>query len=418
MELFHGDIIYSGSDRQFSIHEDSYIAVENGLVEGIYSSVPESLSALPVTDYGRALIIPAFSDLHIHAPQYSQRGTCMDQLLTDWLSLTTFPEEAKFADTAYAEKVYTLLARDMLRNGTFHACVFASLHTPSAILLADILEKHGLRGFVGKVNMDMNSPEYLCESTEKSLYETEVFLSALSAERQIRPILTPRFAPTCSRELLCGLGKLSSKYGCGMQSHIVESKWEAAESVRLFPECASDTEIYERAGLLENGPSVLAHFIFPTEEDIRIAEKHGAVTVHCPDATNNIIAGIMPAGRLTDRCIPIALGTDIGAGSRPAVYSQIARTVQLSKLKNFYEPESSRAVSFAEAFYYATRAGGSVFGRTGFFEKGCEFDALVITSLEDADIELPPEKRLERFCYNGDDRNISAGYIRGKKVTL
>lgn len=415
LQLFHGDIVYSSQPDALSVYEDSYIAVEGGVVSGIFRTLPGQYSGAEMTDFGRRLIIPAFTDMHIHAPQFMQRGTEMDQLLYDWLNLTTFPAEAKFSDPEYAEFVYSALADEMIRNGTFHACVFATIHTDSAILLSQILSARGMRAFVGKVNMDVNSPDYLCETAEASLRETERFLDSFDMRGQVRPILTPRFAPTCSAGLLKGLGKLGAKYSAGMQTHLVESGWEAAESVRLFPDCSSDAEIYEKAGLLGNGPVIFAHFIFPTDEDIRIAGKYGAVTVHCPDATNNIIAGIMPAAAVSRSGIPVASGTDVGAGSRMSVYSQAASTVRLSKLRDFYENDGS-TLSFSQAFHMATKAGGRVFGNYGSFENGYVFDALVLDGLEDCGAELPAGKRLERFCYNGDDRNIIAGYMAGKKV--
>ena len=112
----------------------------------------------------------------------------------------------------------------------------------------------------------------------------------------------------------------------------------------------------------------------------------------------------------------IALGTDIGAGAHPAVYRQIARAVQLSKLKAFFEPGSNEPVSFAEAFYMATKAGGSIFDRVGSLEPGYRFNALVLDGLEDDFSPLTPEEQLERFCYAGDDRNIIARYLDGKQI--
>ena len=416
MEILHGDIIYPDTPERFSVHEDSYIFADKGVVFGIFKNIPEQYRDLPVTDYGRALIVPAFSDGHIHAPQYAQRGMGMDLLLADWLNSYTFPEEAKFSDMEYAENIYSLLTEDMIRHGTFHASVFATVHNPSALLLASLMEKKGMTGYVGKVNMDRNSPEYLCETTAQSLKDTEDFISSFLPSDKVQPILTPRFAPTCSRELMYALGKLAAKHGCGMQSHIVESRWEAAEAVRLFPECSCDTEIYRNTGLLDNGKSLLAHFIFPSDTDISIAREYNCTAVHCPDATNNIIAGIAPVAALREKGVSIAVGTDIGAGHSPAVYRQIAAAVRLSKLREFYEGEENKTVSFPQAFYMAVKEGGSVFGKFGSFEKGYAFDALVLTGLEDACTSLSAEKRLERFCYIGDDRNICARYIAGEKI--
>lgn len=119
----------------------------------------------------------------------------------------------------------------------------------------------------------------------------------------------------------------------------------------------------------------------------------------------------MPASALMGQNIRIAMGSDIGGGSHPAVYRQIAHAIQLSKLKSFYEPEGNRPLTLAEAFYMATKEGGSVFGRFGSLEPGYAFHALVIDGVEDALRPMPPQQRLERFCYTGDDRNIAARYL-------
>ena len=84
MELYHGSIVYSPSAEKLEEHTDSYLAVEGGVVEGIYPTVPESLRGAPITELGQNVLIPAFSDLHVHAPQYPQRGLAMDELLPDW----------------------------------------------------------------------------------------------------------------------------------------------------------------------------------------------------------------------------------------------------------------------------------------------------------------------------------------------
>lgn len=411
MHFYHGDIVYSKNKNELAVHENSYLAVESGKVFGIFDTIPKQYENAIVTDHGRALIIPPFSDLHVHGGQYGQRGYGMDMILSDWLSNYTFPEEAKFKDSEYASKIYKAFVGDMIKNGTFHASFYTTIHSDTAGLLIKYMEDAGMHGFVGKVNMDMNSPEYLIEDTAESLKATEDYLEKHADNKKVRPILTPRFAPTCSRELIFGLGKLAKKYSIGMQTHVVESLWEKEQAIKLFPDCSCDSEIYEKAGLLENGPALFGHFIFPGEDDIRIAKKYNAITVHCPDATNNIIAGIMPAKMLLGKNINITLGSDVGAGHGVAVYKQIARAVQLSKLKTFYEPEKNKTLSFAESFYMGTRAGGEVFGKFGAFEKDYEFEALVIDNLEDEGIQLNASERLERFCYTGDDRNIIERYI-------
>lgn len=373
----HGDILYSESIEKLKVFEDSYLVVQNGFVEGIYETLPEKFQGVEVKDYGRGLIIPAFSDLHIHASQFVQRGVGMDKLLFDWLNDYTFPQEARFASMDYAKNVYDQVVTELLRQGTFHASLFTTIHYDASDYLFRALADKGMYAYVGKVNMDMNSPEYLCETTEESLKETERFLAEHQGKGTVQPILTPRFAPTCSEPLMKGLGELAAKYHCGLQTHLVES-----------------------------------------QADLDIIRKTGSVTVHCPDATTNIIAGIMPAKALSEKGVPIAMGCDIGGGQHAAVYRQIARAVQLSKLKEFYEPEGNGSITFAQAFHMATKAGGSIFDRVGSLEKGYRFNALVLDGLEDEGFTLSPEERAERFCYAGDDRNIIGRFIDGKEIIL
>ena len=416
ISIYRGILVYAAERDKLAVFPGAYILVENGFVKDVLKSLPEELAKLPVQDYGNALIIPAFSDLHIHASQYAQRGIGMDKLLFDWLMDYTFPQEARFADLSYAKNVYDKLVADLIRHGTFHASIFTTIHYEATDYLFEKLAEKGLYAYTGVVNMDCNSPEYLCEATENSLRNTERFLREHQGAGTVQPILTPRFAPTCSEILIQGLGKLAKKYACGVQTHLVESIAEAAWTKELFPGYRCEAAIYEQAGLLEYGPSIFAHVIFPTGEDIDILKKTKSISVHCPDATANIIAGIMPAAALGEHELSIALGTDIGAGPGTAVYRQVSRAVQLSKLKAFFEPEGNGQLSFARAFYMATKEGGSIFDRVGSLEPGYRFNALVLDGLEDDFSPLTPEEKLERFCYAGDDRNIIARYLDGKLI--
>jgi guanine deaminase len=118
--------------------------------------------------------------------------------------------------------------------------------------------------------------------------------------------------------------------------------------------------------------------------------------------------------RMEDEGLKIAMGTDIAGGHGIGIYRQVARAVQLSKLKEFYEPQESKTITITQAFYHATKESGSVFGKVGSFEKGYAFNALVIDNMEDPWTKMTAEEKLERFCYIGDDRNIKARYIDGE----
>ena len=224
MNILHGNILFSKSYDELVTYEDSYLIVENGKVREICSVLPEQYKGAEVTDYGKGVIIPAFSDLHVHASQYIERGLGMDMLLSDWLNQYTFPQEARFADMDYARPIYDAFIDDMIRHGTFHACIFATIHREATSYLIRRMEERGLYGYVGKVNMDIASPDYLCETVEESLRETEQYLADCTGHKTAKPIITPRFAPTCSEALVKGLGALGKKYQVGLQTHLVESR--------------------------------------------------------------------------------------------------------------------------------------------------------------------------------------------------
>ena len=411
MNILHGNILFSKSYYELFTYENSYLIVENGKVREICSVLPEQYKGAEITDYGKGVIIPAFSDLHVHASQYIERGLGMDMLLSDWLTQYTFPQTARFAYMDHARPTDAACIEARLRRGTHQACMCPSSQREATSYRMRRMEERGLYGYVGKVNMDIASPDYLCETVEESLRETEQYLADCTGHKTAKPIITPRFAPTCSEALVKGLGALGKKYQVGLQTHLVESRWEAQEALRVYPGYKCDTEIYEKAGLMENGPIVGAHFIFPAKEDIEIIKRHGGHTVHCPDATTNIIAGIMGVSALHSDGVNITLGTDVGGGHSRGIYTQIGRAVQLSKLKWFYEPENASPITFTNAFYLATKAGGQVFGKVGSFEKDYVFNALVIDGMEDLNIPLTPAQVVERFCYIGTTDNIRARYL-------
>ena len=417
MDVYHGHIVYSKNKDELVEQSNAYIVVDNGVIQNIYQELPQEYRNIKVTDFGNSVIIPAFSDLHVHAPQYPNRGVAMDKLLSDWLNEYTFPLEAKYKDEDFAKKVYDAFINNLIRHGTLHAVIFATIHNPATDYLIEQLETKGIMSYVGKVNMDKNSPSYLIETAEQSLKDTEAFIKCHIKNSFAKPIITPRFAPTCSYELIKGLGELANKYKVISQSHIVESLWEKEESKKCFDGCRCDMQIYHDAGLLKQRPFIAAHFIFPSEEDIKLLKDNGGYAVTCPDATTNVIAGIMPTAKLIDMGINLAIGSDISAGSYLGIYRQVASVVRLSKIKSFYEP-SNRVVSFPEAFYMATKSGGQLFDKVGSLEPGYYFDALVIDNLEDDFMKLNPSQIVERFCYNGETNNIKLRFLRGKKIEL
>lgn len=220
-----GNIVYSKTPDVLEICENGFLVYEGNEIKGVYEELPEEYRDIPIEDYEERLIIPGLVDLHVHAPQYAFRGLGMDMELLDWLNTNTFPEESKYRDLEYAEKAYRIFVENMRQGATTRACIFATIHRESTLLLMDLLEESGLSAMVGKVNMDRNSPEYLVETTEESAEETIKWLEEAAERnyRRIKPILTPRFIPSCTDELMKKLKSIQLKYQLQMQSHLSEN---------------------------------------------------------------------------------------------------------------------------------------------------------------------------------------------------
>ena len=248
--VLKGNICYSESCESIRLLPNSYLVCENGLCAGAFTELPEKYASLPLTDYGDRIIIPGLVDLHLHAPQFAFRGLGMDMELMEWLNTYTFPEESKYADLEYAERAYSQFARHMHLCATTRAAIFSSLHSPATELLMDKMEESGLVSFVGKVNMDRNSPDYYCEkSASSSLEATERWIcNTMDKYKNTRPIITPRFIPTCSDELMRGLRTLVEKYNLPVQSHLSENYNEIALVQELCPDARFYGDAYNRFG--------------------------------------------------------------------------------------------------------------------------------------------------------------------------
>jgi guanine deaminase len=282
----------------------------------------------------------------------------------------------------------------------------------------DILDKAGIGAYVGKVNMDRNSPDYYVEDTTESLASTdEWLLNTKDKYNLVKPIITPRFVPSCTDTLMKGLAELSKKYNIKIQSHLSENEHEVDWVKALHPQYDSYTEVYDAMGLLTEN-TIMAHTVHCTPKEIKLLATKNCFSAHCPNANYNLKSGIMSVRRFLDAGIKVGLGTDIGAGHQVGIYKVMAQAVQASKMNWFYGGKKENCLSMSEAFYMGTKGGGEFFGKVGSFEEGYSFDALVIDdeTLGDRD-SRSIEERLQRFIYCGDDRNIIKRYVQGKLLS-
>ena len=419
--IIKGHFICNEKPSEFSVYPNHYLIAEDGIIEGLYDVLPEKYAGVPVHDYGDRMIMPGCVDLHVHAPQYSYRGLGMDMELLEWLETNTFPEESKMKDINYAKKSYSIFVENLRKSATTRACIFATVHREATLLLMDMLENAGLCTMTGKVNMDRNCPDYIREaSADVSAKETIQWVEDVLNRhyKNTYPILTPRFTPSCTDELMTKLKEIQTKYDLPLQSHLSENPGEIEWVRELCPTSEYYGDAYAMFGLFGNDcKTVMAHCVYSDEREIRRMKDSGVFIAHCPESNMNISSGIAPVRTYLEEGMHVGLGSDVAGGATENMFTAMAHAIQASKLRWRLADQSLKPLTAPEAFYMATKGGGAFFGKVGSFEPGYELDAVV---LDDSRLKHPQEltldKRFERLIYMADDREIHAKYVRGSQL--
>ncbi|KAK0546127.1 hypothetical protein OC846_005407 [Tilletia horrida] len=481
------------------------------------------------------------------SPGFPNIGLGQQYELLDWLKYITFPREARFADTSYAERTFKSVVSRLLSSGTTCACYYATLHLDATKILADVCTTLGQRAFVGKCQMDRHSPPEYCEkSAAQSLQDTKEFISyctrlaasyapgpggvsplnpqdammksprlqkgngqmeesiarlsktlegaKVEAEEEqtvangsadashteaapiatdaaeegkledalVQPILTPRFAISCSDALLAGIGAIATKDpSLRIQTHLSENPSEIEFTRSLFPFADSYTHVYDHFSLLTDR-TILAHAVHLTDPEIQLLKQRKCGVSHCPTSNLNLRSGASPVGELLKNGIKVGLGTDVSGGFGIGMLSAVREASVVAKVIDFSrrgdtpsatpgeksaEPNGVVAAPGAETikrdltrgplpiatlFYLATMGGAELCAledRIGSLKVGKEFDALLVKTVpaeapfksghnpnmwrEDDDTLL---QVFEKWLFCGDDREIGSVFVRGRVV--
>lgn len=353
--------------------------------------------------------------------------------------------ESSFSDLLSAARIYNRVVTRTLSHGTTTACYYATIHVPATNLLADICQSRGQRAFVGRVCMDRMSPDYYRdESAETSVRDSQACIDHVKKIDPdfdlITPILTPRFAPSCTDETLHALGELHHSTGVPCQTHISENKDEINLVHELFPDRTSYADVYDKAGLLTS-KTILAHAVHLSTDERALIKARNAKISHCPASNTALTSGAAPVRELLDAGLTVGLGTDVSGGYTASMLAQCREALFVSRhaaLVNQTQRTTTAdpKLSVAEALYLATRGGAAVTNldhRIGGFEVGKEWDAQMIwlplvetTNAEGLDetaglVEIfgseDWEEKIAKWVYTGDDRNTAAVWVQGRLVS-
>jgi guanine deaminase len=370
--------------------------------------------AVPVTDYGRALISAGFIDAHVHYPQTAMIASWGKRLI-DWLNLYTFPEEMRFADPAYAAEIAARYCDLTLAHGTTSFCTYGTIHPASVDAIFRAAQARGQRIWAGKTCMDRNAPEALRDTPRSAYDDSRRLLERWHGTGRLSYVITPRFSPTSTPEQLAALGALWRAFpDCLMQTHLSEQTDEIAWVRDLFPQSRDYLDTYEAQGLLREG-AVYGHAIHltPREKD-RLAEA-GASLVHCPTSNTFIGSGLFDMG-LTAR-LRVGLATDTGGGSSFSMLRTMAAAYEVAQLRG-------TALHPSQLWWLATQGSARALHADhliGNIAPGMEADLVVIDLASTPAIEQATRRAADIWqalfptIMMGDDRAIRAVWIGGER---
>ena len=305
------NIVNPISPEEIQFLPKQVISIEESKISAI-TSLPEFQGRID-EDRSNEYALPGFIDLHTHLSQYYIRGLYEPALLP-WLNKYVFPEEERSKNIEYAEKLSRDFFSAMLKAGTTTCVIYTAPFFSACDMAFEIAKETGIRALIGMTMMDMNCPENLPQNSHKTLEESILLYEKWHGKNaKLDYIFTPRFAPTCSLELMKEVAKYAIEHNAWIQTHLSENK-EEIEMVKEIFGFKNYTEVYQKAGLLTQH-SIFAHCIHLGDEEIKMLAENKCKIAHCPDSNFFLKSGEFPLQKIEEAGIEYGLGSDVGAGT-------------------------------------------------------------------------------------------------------
>lgn len=415
---FHDDPDLTG-DKSYTYIEDGILLIESGKIKtyGPAQDLMPHNGHLTLHDYSGHLITPGFIDAHCHYPQIEMIASHGKQLL-DWLQDYTFPTEKRFENSDHAERMADFFLREMLRQGTTSAAVFATVHPQSVDAFFNAAHSRNMRMICGKVMMDTLAPEWLCDEAEQSYLDSRTLLQKWHHTGRQSYAITPRFALSSTQAQLQLAGELYAEFPDSyLQTHLSENKQELDQVRQRFPDLRDYLDVYDHFGLLGEH-SLFGHGIHLNEREFKRLHESGSHIVFCPASNLFLGSGLLDLHRFKDLGQAFAIGSDVGAGPSLSMLKTLADGYKVAQLQG-------AQLSPLKSFYLATLGNARALkldDKIGAFKEGNEADLVVLDVKSNPLLTLRSEQadnlteRLFALIMLADERAIKATFIAGEKL--
>lgn len=424
-QLYRASILHflddpdSKGHESYQYFEDGILVIENGKVldlndaELILKNYPEDIA---VINYSGKLITPGLIDAHIHYPQTDIIASYGEQLL-DWLNQYAFPAETKYHDKQYALTSSKFFLSELLANGTTTAMVFGTVHSASVEAFFEASSELNTRMICGKVMMDREAPQDLCDTAENSYKESKDLINAWHGRGRQLYAITPRFAVTSSPQQLDSAGRLLAEYPhVYLQSHISENIQEISEVKKHYRSADNYVDVYHQHGLL-GAKTILAHGIHLLPEEHQTLHQTQSKICFCPTSNLFLGSGLLDLKALTEAGVEMAIGTDVGGGTSFSMLKTLHEAYKVCQLQGY-------ALNPFKSFYMATLGNARALqlgDKIGCFQQGHEADFIVLDPEATPIMQRKNKNRqnLEQLLFSliilGDDRSVYASYVAGQR---
>jgi guanine deaminase len=372
------------------------------------------------------ILLPGMVDLHAHLPQLPNAGLGAGLDLLTWLERYIFPLERDF-DAATAERLAPAAWRAFASAGTTTAMVYGAVYEASLDATFRAAEAHGIRAIVGKVMMDRGTYDPTIDPKvilDQSLTESAALIDRWHGadDGRLRYAVTPRFAITCTADLLRESAALAAATGAYWQTHVSEDRGEIAEVARLFPDSIDYVDVYDRAGGLGER-TVLAHAVHLSDRELGRLVETGTRVAHCPVSNLFLASGMMPLGRYLDAGLGLGLGSDVAGGPDLSIFTVMRTGFYVQNARRVAGVEEGRILAPLDWLRLGSLGGAQALGLgevIGSLEAGKDADVIAVDPAFTAPVPGVEDDEsadiASRMIFRSHPDMVRAAWVRGRRL--
>jgi 5-methylthioadenosine/S-adenosylhomocysteine deaminase len=417
--IVKGDHIVS-MDAAGTVIESGAIAVDEGVIIAIGSDadIEAKYSAVNTLNGENRVVMPGLVNGHTHAAMTLLRGVADDLALMEWLQNYIFPAEVEFVDAEFVRIGTELACWEMIRGGT--TTIVDMYYYPDTIAevidsyypdtIAEVIDSCGLRALISATVIDQRSPD--AEGADDSIAKGSGFIERWQGKNsRITPIFGPHANYTLDAGQLRATREAALKYGVPISIHVSESQFEVQNSQNLYG--MPSIEMLDSIDFFD-GPTIAAHVIWPTEQEIPILVERKVGVIHNPTSNMKLASGIAPVAEMLNAGVRVGLGTDGAASNNDLDMWEEMRLAAFLQKIGLMNPEALPATAVLRM---ATSGGGEAEAiglgdEIGSLEVGKRADIIQV-AFDDVH-HIPTFDVVSHLVYVSDEQDVASVVVDGK----